>query len=295
MRVSDNMRFDAANRAIASAQAQQMAAMRQASTGARIAAPSDDPVAAAQAARVQASLDQTGAYRANIRTARGDISTAESSLETATTLMERVQEIALQGANGSLSESERSSLANEVSGLKDQLVSIANTKGSLGYLFAGTGTATGNPPFSASGAFSGNDLDRITEVGSGLLVSTNASGAKAFTTDGGRDIFHDLDTLTAALTANDSNAVAATVSGLDASHRQIVAARIDAGTKLARLDIADTAHQQTEVALSSQQHGLVDADPAAAYSRLIAAQQSLEAAVQVSRTTLATLSSGQTG
>src|SRR5439155_16954509 len=119
-------------------ESRQLAAARGASTGARIGARSDDPVGAARLARIQAGIESTAAYRSSISTVQGDIELSESMLASAGDVFDRAQEIALLGANASQSATERSALAKEVAGLRDQLVSISNTKGSLGYLFGGT-------------------------------------------------------------------------------------------------------------------------------------------------------------
>ena len=284
MRVSDNMSIDTVSRNIAGAEARQLAASREASSGARINAPSDDPVGAAHLARIQASIDTTASFRQTISTVQGDVALSESTLASASSVMDRAQEIAMQGANDSLSASDRASLATEVSSLREQLISLANTKGSFGYLFGGTANAA--PPFDTTGAFVGNSNPHTVEIAPGLTLDTQVDGAKAFTLAGGRDVFADLTALSTALNANDGAAVSATVNSLDTSRRQIVAARSDAGDKLNRLATADTVHDQVDSALQSQRHDLADADPAASYSRLMTAQQSLTSAISVARTTL---------
>ena len=292
MRVSDNMNIDAVARSIAGAQARNLAATREASNGQRISAPSDDPVGAARLARIQASIDSTASFRSSIATVQGDVELSESTLDSATGIFERAQEIALEGANDSLSGSDRADLAKEVAGLQSELVSLANTKGSLGYLFGGS--ATNAAPFDAGGNFSGNSNPHTVEIASGMTLDVRVDGAKAVTAAGGRDVFADLTSLQNALTANDGTAISATVNSLDTSRRQIVAARSDAGDKLNRLSTADAAHDQADTALQSQRHDVGDADPAASYSRLINTQQALESAITVARTTLSTLANTPT-
>jgi flagellar hook-associated protein 3 FlgL len=289
MRVSDNMKLDTVTRSIAGAQARNLAATREASSGQRISAPSDDPVGAGRLARIQASIDAAASFRSSISTVQGDVELSESTLASATSLFERAQEIALQGANDSLSGAERADLAKEVAGLRSQLVSIANTKGSLGYLFGGS--ATGVAPFDSGGNFSSNSNPHTVEIAPGLSLDVRVDGAKAFTLAGGRDVFADLTSLENALTADDGTAIAATVNSLDTSRRQIVAARTDAGDKLNRLATANTAHDQADTALQSQRHDVADVDAAASYSRLITTQQSLESAISIARSTLQTLGS----
>jgi flagellar hook-associated protein 3 FlgL len=287
MRVSDNMKLDTVTRGIAGAQARNLAATREASSGQRISAPSDDPVGAARLARIQASIASTSAFRSSISTVQGDAELSESTLASATTLFERAQEIALQGANDSLSGSERADLAKEVAGLKSQLVSLANTKGSLGYLFGGS--VTDVAPFDSGGNFTSNSNPHTVEIAPGLSLDVRVDGAKAFTVSGGRDVFGDLTALENALVSDNGTAIAATVNSLDTSRRQIVAARTDAGDKLNRLATADTAHDQADTALQSQRHDVADVDAAASYSRLITTQQALESAITIARSTLSTL------
>lgn len=289
MRISDSMRLDAMVRNNGSLQEQYADASRIASTGVRIGSPSDDPTGAGQVVRIQGALDRTSAFRSAIGSAQGDLTSSESALASAGDVFARAGEIALQGANGSLNASDRAALADEVGQLQGQLVSIANTKGASGYLFGGTKTDT--PPMDTSGAFLGNGFDRTAEVSPGLSMVTSASGALAFTAAGGRDVYADLSALKTALLANDPTAVAATVSNLDASRRQIAAVRGDAGIKANRLDMADAAHQAAEASLTTQKHAVADADPAAAYSHLMALQSAIEQAIAVTRNTLSTMSS----
>ena len=117
MRVSDGMRLDAMTQQMSTLSQQQVSASKIASTGLRINAPSDDPVAAAQQARVQASLDATDGYRTAIRNVRGDVELSETTLASATDTLQSAQDLAMQGANGSLAASDRTALASQVSQL----------------------------------------------------------------------------------------------------------------------------------------------------------------------------------
>jgi flagellar hook-associated protein 3 FlgL len=293
MRVSDGMRLDSMTQQMAQLSQRELTASRQASTGMRLGAPSDDPVAAAQAARVQASLDATDGYRASIRDVRGDVDLAETSLASAGDILTRAGELAMQGANGSLNAGDRTALAQEVGQLKDQLVTIANTKGTNGYLFGGTASTTS--PFDASGNFLGNADDRVAEVGANVSMTVSVNGASTFTAAGGTDVFAELSNLQSALATNNVAALPSSVNTLDGARRQVLAGRLDAGTKLARLDTADSAHQAGQTSLSTERTGLLQVDPAAAYTQLQATQSAVEQSIAVARSTLTTLSLNRFG
>lgn len=287
MRITDSMIFDSVVANIGLLQGRLPQASRQAQTGERISAPSDDPVGAAQLARVQASIDQTDAYRATIQSARGDVELAEGALANISDLFSSAKEIALQAGTGTVTSETRTVMANEVTEMQQEFVSLTNTKGGAGYVFSGT--ATGTPTFSSAGVFQANSADRNAEIAPGQTVAINVSGAQAFTAAGGRDVYGDLQALQTALAANNVSAIQATVSNLDKSYRQIVNARAGSGITLDRFETADSAHQSVGLALASSRHQIADANPAQAFSTLAAVQNSLQQALEASRTTLAAL------
>jgi len=287
MRIADSTRYDAVKLGIQTAEQRQFRASQEASSGLRVSAPSDDPVAAAQAVRTSGAATRIDAYRATIRTVRGDAELTESSLSQATDIVGRLKEIALQGASGNLNASERADLSIEVKQLKDAMLALANQKGSQGYLFAGSKTDAA--PFDATGTFVADDVDRRVEIAPNVVATVSTSGAKTFTAAGGRDIFADIEALNTALSTNDVTGVQATVNTLDTDSRQLIAARVDAGLKVARLDTSDNAHQETQLALSKQLQSLVAVDPAAAYSNFVQANQAVDQALTVSKRMLDTL------
>jgi flagellar hook-associated protein 3 FlgL len=281
MRVTDGMRYQSVLKNLGSLQERHAAAMRRALTGSKLEAPSSDPSGAAELVRVRSAQSQAGAQRGAIANARGAVELAEGALAEAGDLLARARELAMQGRNGSLRGEDRANLAEQVNQLKEQLRNIANTRGTRGYIFAGTDNAS--PPFDASGAFGGNASEPVIQIGNGAPTAVGVSGALAFTVAGGRDVFTDLENLHAALAANDADAVGATLDGLEASHKQVVNERGRAGLTLERLETSDTALEQLELSLGKRENQVAAADPFEAYSSLNQLGQSLEQAVAVGR------------
>lgn len=291
MRISTAMRTDAAIGNVQRLQEEHHEASVEASTGARVTAPSKDPIAAARAIRVDAAIQRTQVHRETIRDMTGDLDLAESALAAGSGIMARIREIVLQASSGSLPDEERKLMASEVVDLKSQLVSLANTKSAQGFVFGGT--ATDKAPFSSTGAFGGNDVARDVEIAQGSTVRANPSGAQAFTSAGGVDVFATLDTLQAALAAGDEDAAHAILGDVDTAHRQMVAERASVGMTLSRLETTDATHQEIETTLAETVHGLIDADLPAAYTRLLTLQQRIEQAIAVTRQILSMSSSQQ--
>src|SRR5436190_22239626 len=133
MRITENMKFSSVQRSLGSLRSRHATLTNQITTGRKILAPSDDPVAAAKLVRLNARAARTADYQKTISSVRGDITTSEGSFAEASQLMVRAHELALQGANDALSPKDRSALAVEVASLKEQLVATANGRGQRGY------------------------------------------------------------------------------------------------------------------------------------------------------------------
>lgn len=284
MRITENMRYNQVNRSLSSLAGRQAEAAQRASTGQRVNAPSDDPIAAAELTRIAAQKARTEEFQRTVSNARSEAELAEGALGEAGDVFARAQEIAIQGANGTLGAAERESLADEVKSLRDHLVGLANTKTANGYVFGGDQTDT--PPFNTAGVFSGNDEAHVVEISPGVTVRVNASGAGAFTAAGGVDVFASLSALETALRNNDGSAVSASLTNVEASRAQITQHRADSGLLLNRLDTTDSALAQASLALSGRKAEVGDADPFSAFSDLTKLTQSLEQAITVARTTL---------
>jgi flagellar hook-associated protein 3 FlgL len=284
MRITDNMRFGQVQRNLSSLRSRHAEVTEQITTGRKVLAPSDDPVAAARLIRINARAARTADYQATIKAVRADIESSEGQLAEASQLMVRAHELAIQGANDALSPNDRSALAVEVEALKEQLLSTANARGQRGYLFSGSQVKT--PPLSSAGAYQGDAFEHEVEVSPGVRTRVSVSGAEAFTTAGGVDAFQTLDNLHQALLSNDASQIAATLGDIESSRSQMVRVQGRAGLIMNRLDTADEALSVTALELTKQDSDAGDVDPFAAISELTQLSTTLEQAIAVARQTL---------
>ena len=110
----------------------------QMTTGKRVNVASDDPAAAAIAERAQAEQARIAATQKGVNASNNAMTLSESALGSAASMMQTVRETLVQAGNGSLGDSDRAALANTLTGLRQQLLSVANsTDGSGNYLFGG--------------------------------------------------------------------------------------------------------------------------------------------------------------
>jgi flagellar hook-associated protein 3 FlgL len=281
MRVTETLRFDSVSQRLATLRDQYQQTALQATSGKRVNAPSDDPVAAAEAARVDASLAQSDGNQRSIDLVRGDVQLAEASLEQAGDLLQRARELAMAGASDSSGGSQRSDLAVEARQCVNQLIEIANVKGTQGFLFSGT--ATNVAALDGDGNFQGNDASHVVQTGAGQPIAVNVSGAQAFTAAGGRDVVQDLRDLATGLESNDVTAIRATLDNLQLSHDQIQRERSHAGLIINRLDLSENIVNQADLNLSQREAAVLNTDTAKTYTQLTQLEGAINSSVTVGK------------
>lgn len=155
---------------------------RQVSSGQRILAPSDDPIAAARALDLRDTLGRLEQFDRNSNIARNRLTDEEVALGNVNNVLQRVRELALQANNATQSDETRSLIAIEMHQQLDQLVQLANQQDGNGrYLFSGNQDAT--TPVTRNGAsfiYNGDQGTRMIEIGENRLIADGNSGAEVF-------------------------------------------------------------------------------------------------------------------
>jgi flagellar hook-associated protein 3 FlgL len=265
----------------------------QASSGLQVSQPSDDPAAYASIQQQDATIGTVEARSSAAKLAAGNLNLAESTLDAASNLVVQAKSIAIEAANGTQNANSRANSASQISSIFQQLLALANTKGTSGYLFGGTATAT--PPFDATGTFQGNSGVTNVQIADGVVAASNASGADAFTAAGGTDVFATIKALQTALTNNDVSGVETATSTLDTANTQLIAARVNAGTGAGRLSSAATAMSTALTQMQTTLAGVADVDAPTTLSNLQATQTAYEAAIEVNKQVLSTAAAGFAG
>lgn len=155
---------------------------QQLATGKRILSPADDPATAVQVLDIEEDLALVDQYARNASLASGQLAQEESALEAIGLSIQRVQELAIQGNNATLSPEDRQAIAVELDQRLDELVALGNKRdGNDEYLFAGFQARSA--PFSRSGntvTYSGDDGQRFLDIAPGSQVAVRDSGQRVF-------------------------------------------------------------------------------------------------------------------
>lgn len=157
----------------------------QLSSGKKILTPSDDPSAAARVVDLNQSINQTEQYQRNIDAVRQRLSLQDGLLQNSIDILQRVNELGIQGLNDTNSPSDRNAIATEMEGLKEQLAAIANTRNANGeYIFAGFKSDTQPfaqiPPPGGGYSYGGDGNQRQIQIGTDRLVADGNPGDSVF-------------------------------------------------------------------------------------------------------------------
>ena len=122
---------------ISNVQSQINTAERQVSSGLKISQPSDSPEQMEALMQIRADLDRNTQVTNNLSVVKSETDPAEKALETATQLMDRATSLAAQGANSTETATSRAAMAQEVTGLLQQMVGLSQTQVLGRYVFSG--------------------------------------------------------------------------------------------------------------------------------------------------------------
>jgi flagellar hook-associated protein 3 FlgL len=183
MRVSNDTLRSAFLAALDAAQRRVIDTQEKVSSGRRVNKPSDDPVASARMAHLDASLSRLDQYQSNSGFARNQLGLEESALSDVIDNLQRVRELALQGNNGTTSDSDRKDIAAEIRQVRDALLTLANTTDVDGrHLFGGYVEETAPFTKTAGGGvvYNGDQGQRTLQISDSRFVAINDSGADVF-------------------------------------------------------------------------------------------------------------------
>jgi flagellar hook-associated protein 3 FlgL len=173
------------------------------STGKKINRPSDDPTGAAQAERALNRLSRIATDQRALETQRNAIASAESTLGNISEALQQVRELVVSAGNGSFTVADRKTVTDQIAGLRERILSLANTQDSNGQpLFSALGSAL--IPFSGPASapdYAFNGLPG-TAAGGTYAIASALDGESAFMLQPARDAVYNVKTSTAAGVVN---------------------------------------------------------------------------------------------
>ena len=290
MKISTRLLFDRGSAQMSNVQTQLAKSQAQLAQGKQIINASDAPNQAATIQRLKSILNKQDSYQSSLDTIKARLQGEDSTLQNVSDLLVRAKEVAVQGANDTLNAGDRKALATEMQALRDQMLSLANTKDSNGnYLFAGSRvkqpafveTANGSPEYR------GDQTRMNVRVGDQRSIPINRTGTDAFVpvaridADGktsGIGFFQVMDNLITGLNTNKATDIRRGVGELDDLMQGVSLARANVGTNLNVVDQQTAVIEDTALNLKTTLSSIEDLDYASAITKMNQQMMSLEAA-----------------
>jgi flagellar hook-associated protein 3 FlgL len=285
MKVSTSLFFDRASQQMVAGQQRLSQLQLQLGTGKKINNASDAPDQASTLRRLSTTIAQQESYKKNLGSLTERLENQDTALQNVSSMMIRLRELSVQYANGTLSAEQRRIAAVEVRGVRDQILSLANSRDSNGLgLFNGSRVVA--DAFDPNGVYQGDQTSNDVPVGDSRAVSNRRTGSDVFIavirSNGGAEqavgFFKVIDDLATALENNQVSGVQRGIGELTQLHQGISLAQADIGSDRNVVDSQLVASEEQLVRLKSLESDLQDVDYAEAVTRMQKEMLSLQAA-----------------
>ncbi len=251
------------------------------SSGRSVNEPSDDPTAASELIQNNDQTTLNAGYLQSLSKINGQLSAADSTLGSIQTALQQAVSLGVEGANGTLSDSDRAAIVSQLQGIQSQLVQLANTTYEGNYLFGGT--VTGTAPYTANGGdpsgvtYNGNSDVNQVSVGNGYQIQINQPGSQIFSATT-NNMFLAVNQLIQALQSN--SGVETAVTSLTSASSYVSAQGVFYGNAMDQAQSQTSYLNAAKLQLAQQQNTLGGADIATAAYQLSLDQADTQAAVE---------------
>ena len=290
MKISTNLMFERAAKQMTSSQTNLAKSQAQLAQGKQIINPSDAPDQASTVQRLKSILSRQDSYQTALNTVQSRLQGEDSTLSSVSDLLIRAKEIAVQANNDTLSPDNRKALGVELQGLRDQMLSLANTRDSSGNFLFGGSKVTQAPFISVAGGspqYAGDQTRMSVMVGENRSMPINRTGTDAFVpvnrtlpdgTTQGVGFFNVMDDLIKGVNTSDRPKMQGGLGELDTLLGGLSMARANIGSGLKGIDQQTSVIEDTVLNLKTTLSSVEDLDYASAITKMNQQMLSLEAA-----------------
>ena len=251
------------------------------------------PEQAAVIQRYKSLLARHENYVSNMGLVKVRLQGEESALNSLVDAMNRAKELIVQASNDSVTTADRQSIATELQGLRDQMLSLANSQDTNGnYIFAGS--RVGQPAFAppaddptGSPVYQGDRTRMLVAIGDQRNLPINRAGSDVFTRvvrdDGqgnsvGVGFFQAFDDMIQGVKTSSQPAMQRGNKELGNLLDGVLLAQANVGSDMANMDQQNTTLEDTMTTLKATLATTEDLDYSKAITLMNKQMLSLEAA-----------------
>jgi flagellar hook-associated protein 3 FlgL len=249
------------------------------SSGVRVNSVGEDPIAAGQNVMLLNQIRQDDSFTQSANLVTGRLQVADAALGSVVSQLTRAISLAIGADNGTRSANDVQAAANEIAGIRDEIMALANTSYQGQYIFAGTNTAS--VPFTTSGStgpatttYGGDNNLTYLRLPNGQQIPLNVPGNQIFQGPGTKDVFAALNNLIANYSSGtvDQAQAAVDTQALTSALNYVSQQRVLIDNSITRLGAASDAVTNEKTQLTVAQTNLMQADMAQVATRLSLAE-----------------------
>ena len=255
------------------------------SSGLRFSAIGDDPVAAAQNVQLLNQIQRDDSFTQTNSLTQGLLQVTDSALGSVVTQLNQALSLATEANNGTLNSSDLKAISNQLTGVRDEVLSLANTNYQGQYVFGGS--QTGTTPFTldntttpATVTYNGDaDVNTILSP-NGQSIQLNLPGDQIFTSTTA-NVLGALNSLIADYAGGNPGSGVTDTAALSTALNFVGQQRVTIDNSITRLNAASGAATDEATQLTAVQTNLVQADIASVSTQLALTQSQQTALISV--------------
>ncbi len=239
----------------------------QLSSGARVNSLSDDPLAAGENVLLLNQIQRDDSFTQTSSLVQGQLQVADSALGGVVSQLTQAVSLATGANNGTLNASDLKSISNQLAGIRDEVLALANTSYQGQYIFGGS--QTGAAPFSisnttpAAATYHGDGNVNYLVTPNGQRIQLNVPGNQVFMAGGANDVLGTLNQLVADFASGQASSTAlADTTALSSALNFVSQQRVVLDNSMTRLTGATEAAGSEKMQLTAAQTNLMQADVA---------------------------------
>jgi flagellar hook-associated protein 3 FlgL len=234
-------------------------------SGSRVNSLSNDPVATGENVLLSAQIASDDSFSQTASSTQSMLQVSDSVLGTVVSQLTSAISLATEANNGTMNASDLESISNQLAGVRDEVLSMANTTYLGRYVFAGS--QGGTTPFvlntstsPAVATYQGDEDVNYLETPNGQKIQLNVPGDQIFSA-AGSDVLGTLNQLVADYSSGTTAATAvADTQALSTALSHVSQQRVLIDNSISRLTSAETYTQSEGTQLTSVQTNLLQAD-----------------------------------
>jgi flagellar hook-associated protein 3 FlgL len=245
---------------------------------------SDNPAAVGENVLLATAISAADQYQQTSSSAQGMLQVTDSTLGSVVSQLTQALSLATQGNNGTLNAANEQAIATQLTGIRDEVLSLANTSYLGQYVFSGSVNST---PFTLNSAtspatvtYNGDSAVNSLTTPDGQSIALNLPGDQIFTVSGA-NVLGSLNQLIADYASNNITAAQNDINQLSSALSKVSEQRVALDNSLSRLTATAGYAQTQSTQLQSTQATLMQADLAQVSTELKNSETQQSALMQV--------------